>query len=88
MNGKIFFNIILVFITLITVIWLGILVVKEERKDWKKRKYYNKTIKYEIDYFLYYDMVKQMKKIILKKTIELYLLQTLVFMKGLFVWKK
>lgn len=39
MNGKIFFNIILVFITLITVIWLGILVVKEERKDWKKRKF-------------------------------------------------
>lgn len=63
-------------------------VIIDERKKWNKREFFKYTLYYEVDYFLYMDMVKKMKKVLLKKRIELLWLSILVMIRELFVWKK
>ena len=81
---KIFYTITAIVLILIYVTY----VIIDERKKWNKRELFKYTLYYEVDYFLYMDMVKKMKRVLLKKRLELIGLSILVFLRRLFVWNK
>lgn len=80
--------IILLVIAIILILVYVIYVVIDERNKWNKRKFFNYKIYYEVDYSLYMDMVKKMKKVFFKKRLELIGLSVLVFLRRLFIWNK
>ena len=81
-------SIVLLVIAIILILIYGIFVIIDERKQWNKREFFKYTLYYEVDYFLYMDMVKKMKKILFKKRLELIGLSILVFLRRLLVWNK
>ena len=88
MNKDLIESIVLLVIAMILILIYGIFVIIDERKKWNKREFFKYTLYYEIDYFLYMDMVKKMKKVLFKKRLELVVLNILVFFRRLFVWNK
>lgn len=88
MNQDIMFNILLLVIIMVLLLVYSIFVICDERRKLKEIKYYKTTIKFSCDYFKYIDMVKEMKKVIFKKQVQLMFLQLLVFLRGIFIWKK
>lgn len=80
--------IILLVIAIVLMLIYVTYVIIDERKKWNKREFFKYTLYYEVDYFLYMDMVKKMKRILLKKRLELIGLSILVFLRRLFVWNK
>ena len=87
-NKDLIESIVLLVIAMILILIYGIFVIIDERKKWNKREFFKYTLYYEIDYFLYMDMVKKMKKVLFKKRLELVVLNILVFFRRLFVWNK
>lgn len=86
MNRDVIFNLVLIILMVILLITYSIYVLVDERKKWKRRKYYESHIVYETDYNMYFDMVKKQKIIIIKKSIQLFFLTILVKLKELFSW--
>ncbi len=80
MNKDLIESIVLLVIAMILILIYGIFVIIDERKKWNKKEFFKYTLYYEIDYFLYMDMVKKMKKVLFKKRLELVVLSILVFM--------
>ena len=76
--------IVLITIMVVLIIVYMIYVILDERK---KLKYYKSTIFYETDWDKYNEMVIKQKRVIFKKRVQLFFLQSLVFLKGLVVWK-
>ena len=70
-NRDLMINIILLIIAIFLLMIYMIYVLVDERKKWNKREFFKYTLYYEVDYFLYMDMVKKMKKVLLKKRLEL-----------------
>lgn len=66
-NRDLMINIILLIIAIFLLMIYMIYVLVDERKKWDKREFFKYTLYYEVDYFLYMDMVKKMKKVLLKK---------------------
>ena len=87
-NKDLIESIVLLIIAIILILIYGIFVIIDERKKWNKREFFKYTLYYEIDYFLYMDMVKKMKKVLFKKRLELVVLNILVFFRRLFVWNR
>lgn len=79
--------IVLIAVMVILLIVYMVYVILDERNKLKKYKYYKSTVYYETDWGKYNEMVIRQKKIIFKKKFQLLFLQTLVFLKGLVVWK-
>ena len=88
MNKDLIESIVLLVIAMILILIYEIFVIIDERKKWNKKEFFKYTLYYEVDYFLYMDMVKKMKKVLFKKRLELVVLSILVFFRRLFVWKK
>lgn len=88
MNKDLIESIVLLIIAIILILIYGIFVIIDERKKWNKREFFKYSLYYEIDYFLYMDMVKKMKKVLFKKRLELVVLNILVFFRRLFVWNR
>lgn len=88
MNKDLIESIVLLIIAMILILIYGIFVIIDERKKWNKKEFFKYTLYYEVDYFLYMDMVKKMKKVLFKKRLELVVLSILVFIRRLFIWKK
>lgn len=87
-NNDIRFYVILLIIQIILSIIYAIYIVIDERKKWQKREFFKYTLRYEMEYFLYIDMVKKMRIVLFKKRVELFFLSVLVILKRIFVWKK
>lgn len=88
MNKDLIESIVLLVIAMILILIYGIFVIIDERKKWNKKEFFKYTFYYEVDYFLYMDMIKKMKKVLFKKRLELVVLSILVFFRRLFVWNK
>ncbi len=88
MNKDLIESIVLLVIAMILILIYGIFVIIDERKKWNKKEFFKYTLYYEVDYFLYMDMVKKMKKVLFKKRLELVVLNILVFFRRLFVWNR
>lgn len=88
MNKDLIESIVLLVIAIILILIYGIFVIIDERKKWNKKEFFKYTLYYEVDYFLYMDMVKKMKKVLFKKRLELVVLNILVFFRRLFVWNR
>lgn len=80
-NRDLMINIILLLIAIFLLMIYMIYVLVDERKNWNKRKFFKYTLYYEVDYFLYMDMVKKMKKVLLKKRLELLWLNFLLLLR-------
>ena len=87
-NNDIRFYVILLIIQIILSIIYAIYIVIDERKKWQKREFFKYTLRYEMEYFLYIDMVKKMRIVLFKKRVELIFLSVLVILRRIFVWKK
>ena len=87
-NDDIRFYVILLIIQIILSIIYAIYIVIDERKKWQKREFFKYTLRYEMEYFLYIDMVKKMRIVLFKKRVELFFLSVLVILRRIFVWKK
>lgn len=87
-NNDIRFYVILLIIQIILSIIYAIYIVIDERKKWQKREFFKYTLRYEMEYFLYIDMVKKMRIVLFKKRVELFFLSVLVISRRIFVWKK
>ena len=87
-NKDLIESIVLLVIAMILILIYGIFVIIDERKKWNKKEFFKYTLYYEVDYFLYMDMVKKMKKVLFKKRLELVVLNILVFFRRLFVWNR
>ena len=87
-NNDIRFYVILLIIQIILSIIYAIYIVIDERKKWQKREFFKYTLRYEMEYFLYIDMVKKMRIVLFKKGVELFFLSVLVILRRIFVWKK
>ena len=87
-NNDIRFYVILLIIQIILSIIYAIYIVIDERKKWQKRDFFKYTLRYEMEYFLYIDMVKKMRIVLFKKRVELFFLSVLVILRRIFVWKK
>lgn len=87
-NNDIRFYVILLIIQIILSIIYAIYIVIDERKKWQKREFFKYTLCYEMEYFLYIDMVKKMRIVLFKKRVELFFLSVLVILRRIFVWKK
>lgn len=87
-NNDIRFYVILLIIQIILSIIYAIYIVIDERKKWQKREFFKYTLRYEMEYFLYIDMVKKMRIVLFKKRVELFFLSVLVILRMIFVWKK
>ena len=81
-------NIILLIIAIFLLMIYMIYVLVDERKKWNKREFFKYTLYYEVDYFLYMNMVKKMKKVLLKKKLELLWLNFLLLLRRFIIWKK
>lgn len=88
MSKDLLVSIALLIAAIVLLVVYMVYVIIDERKKWNKREFFKYTLYYEVDYFLYMDMVKKMKKVLLKKRIELLWLSILVMIRELFVWKK
>ena len=88
MNKDLIESIVLLVIAMILILIYGIFVIIDERKKWNKKEFFKYTLYYEVDYFLYMDMVKKMKKVLFKKRLKLVVLSILVFIRRLFVWNR
>ena len=88
MSNDLIVNIILVILAILLIVSYMVYVIIDERKKWNMREFFKYRIYYEVDYFLYMDMVKKMKKVLFKKRLELVVLSILVFFRRLFVWNK
>lgn len=88
MSKDLIVSIALLVIAIILILIYGIFVIIDERKQWNKREFFKYTLYYEVDYFLYMDMVKKMKKVLFKKRLKLLYLSILVFLRRLFIWNK
>lgn len=88
MNKDLIESIVLLVVAMILILIYGIFVIIDERKKWNKKEFFKYTLYYEVDYFLYMDMIKKMKKVLFKKRLELVWLSILVFFRRLFIWKK
>lgn len=87
-NDDVKFYLVLLVIQIMLSIIYTIYIIIDERRKWKRRGFFKYTLRYEIDYFLYMDMVKKMRIVIFKKKLELFFLSILVAMRRVFVWKK
>lgn len=87
-NRDLMINIILLIIAIFLLMIYMIYVLVDERKKWNKREFFKYTLYYEVDYFLYMDMVKKMKKVLLKKRLELLWLNFLLLLRRFIIWKK
>lgn len=87
-NDDVRFYIVLLIIQIILSIIYVVYIIIDERKKWQKREFFKYTLYYEMDYFLYIDMVKKMRIVIFKKMVELFFLSVLVILRRIFVWKK
>lgn len=87
-NNDIRFYVILLIIQIILSIIYAIYIVIDERKKWQKREFFKYTLRYEMEYFLYIDMVKKMRIVLFKKRVELFFLSVLIILRRIFVWKK
>jgi len=87
-SKNLMFYIILLICSIFLLMICMIYLVINERKEWNKRKFFKYTIYYEVDYFLYIDMVKKMKRILLKKRIEILWLSTLLLFRRILIWNK
>ena len=87
-NDDVRFYVILLIIQIILSIIYAIYIVIDERKKWQKREFFKYTLRYEMEYFLYIDMVKKMRIVLFKKRVELFFLSVLVILRRIFVWKK
>ena len=87
-NNDIRFYVILLIIQIILSIIYAIYIDIDERKKWQKREFFKYTLRYEMEYFLYIDMVKKMRIVLFKKRVELFFLSVLVILRRIFVWKK
>ena len=88
MNKDLIESIVLLVVAMILILTYGIFVIIDERKKWNKKEFFKYTLYYEVDYFLYMDMVRKMKKVLFKKRLELVVLNILVFFRRLFVWNR
>ena len=87
-NDDVRFYIVLLIIQIILSIIYAVYIIIDERKKWQKREFFKYTLRYEMDYFLYIDMVKKMRIVLFKKKMKLFLLSILVLLRRMFVWKK
>ncbi len=87
-NRDLMINIILLIIAIFLLMIYMIYVLVDERKKWNKREFFKYTLYYEVDYFLYMNMVKKMKKVLLKKKLELLWLNFLLLLRRFITWKK
>jgi len=87
MNNDVMINLILIILGIFLGFLYFIYIMYDERKKWKKVKYYKEQISYELDYTKYFDMVRLQKKVIRSKYIELFFLTLLVKLKEIFIWK-
>ena len=87
-NDDVRFYVILLIIQVILSIIYAVYIIVDERKKWQKREFFKYTLRYEMDYFLYIDMVKKMRIVLFKKKMKLFLLSILVLLRRMFVWKK
>lgn len=87
-NRDLMINIILLIIAIFLLMIYMIYVLVNERKKWNKREFFKYTLYYEVDYFLYMNMVKKMKKVLLKKKLELLWLNFLLLLRRFIIWKK
>ena len=87
-NDDVRFYVVLLIIQVILSIIYAIYIVIDERKKWQKREFFKYTLRYEMEYFLYIDMVKKMRIVLFKKRVELFFLSVLVILRRIFVWKK
>lgn len=87
-NDDVRFYVILLIIQVILSIIYAVYIIVDERKKWQKREFFKYTLRYEMDYFLYIDMVKKMRIVLFKKKMQLFLLSVLVLLRRMFVWKK
>ena len=87
-NDDVRFYVILLIIQVILSIIYAVYIIVDERKKWQKREFFKYTLRYEMDYFLYIDMVKKMRIVLFKKKMQLILLSILVLLRRMFVWKK
>lgn len=88
MSNDLIVNIILVTLAILLIVSYMVYVIIDERKKWNMREFFKYRIYYEVDYFLYMDMVKKMKKVLFKKRLELVVLNILVFLRRIFIWNK
>lgn len=88
MSNDLIVNIILVILAILLIVSYMVYVIIDERKKWNMREFFKYRIYYEVDYFLYMDMVKKMKKDLFKKRLELVVLNILVFLRRIFIWNK
>ena len=88
MSNDLIVNIILVILAILLIVSYMVYVIIDERKKWNMREFFKYRIYYEVDYFLYMDMVKKMKKVLFKKKLELVVLNILVFLRRIFIWNK
>lgn len=79
MSNDLIVNIILVILAILLIVSYMVYVIIDERKKWTMREFFKYRIYYEVDYFLYMDMVKKMKKVLFKKKFELVCLSVLIF---------
>lgn len=87
-NDDVRFYVVLLIIQVILSIIYGVYIIIDERKKWQEREFFKYTLRYEMDYFLYIDMVKKMRIVLFKKKMQLFLLIILVLLRRMFVWKK
>lgn len=88
MSNDLIVNIILVILAILLIVSYMVYVIIDERKKWNMREFFKYRIYYEVDYFIYMDMVKKMKKVLFKKRLELVVLNILVFLRRIFIWNK
>ena len=88
MSNDLIVNIILVILAILLIVSYMVYVIIDERKKWNMREFFKYRIYYEVDYFLYIDMVKKMRIVLFKKRVELFFLSVLVILRRIFVWKK
>lgn len=70
MSNDLIVNIILVILAILLIVSYMVYVIIDERKKWNMREFFKYRIYYEVDYFLYMDMVKKMKKVLFKKKLS------------------
>ena len=84
-NDDVRFYIVLLIIQIILSIIYAVYIIIDERKKWQEREFFKYTLRYEMDYFLYIDMVKKMRIVLFKKKMQLFLLSILVLLRRMFV---
>ena len=87
-NDDVRFYVVLLIIQVILSIIYGVYIIIDERKKWQEREFFKYTLRYEMDYFLYIDMVKKMRIVLFKKKMQLFFFFILVLLRRMFVWKK